>query len=104
MRGVMRKLTKAAVQKELTERLSLKDPEFRLFADGDRINGHIISPTFKGKRDHKRQDMIWQALETAFGRTKAIAQVGMLLAYTPDEWYVDEILVPTAKPKRKKAG
>jgi acid stress-induced BolA-like protein IbaG/YrbA len=100
----MRKLTKAAVQKELSERLSLKEPEFRLSVDGDRINGHIISPTFKGKPDHKRQDMIWQALETAFGRSNAVSRVGMLLAYTPDEWYADEILVPAAKTKRKKAG
>ena len=99
----MRKITKTAVQKELTERLGLKSPEFRLSAIGGRINGHIISPTFKGKRDHKRQDMIWESLNAAFG-SNALKRVGMLLAYTPDEWYADEILVPAAKPRRRKAG
>ena len=99
----MRKITKTGIQKELTDRLSLKSPEFRLSAIGGRINGHIISPTFKGKRDHKRQDMIWDSLNAAFG-SNALKRVGMLLAYTPDEWYADEILVPSVKQKRKKAG
>ena len=103
MRGPMRKITKTGIQKELTDRLSLKSPEFRLSAIGGRINGHIISPSFRGKRDHKRQDMIWDSLKAAFG-PNAVKRVGMLLAYTPDEWYADEILVPTVKAKRKKAG
>ena len=33
----------------------------------DRIYGKVISSTFQGKRDLRRQIMIWDALEKAFG-------------------------------------
>ena len=68
-----------------TAKLNLKNPRFRLRKDGMRINGSIISPTFKGKGDLRRQDMIWNVLEKAFGPL-ALKRVGMILAYTPDEW------------------
>jgi acid stress-induced BolA-like protein IbaG/YrbA len=101
----MQRLTQASLQKLLTRELKLKDPEFHLATGrAGLLNGHIVSPTFKGKRDRQRQGMIWDAIEFAIGREAAAKQVGMLLAYTPDEWYADEILVPTSKPKRKKAG
>src|SRR5258706_15087180 len=102
----MPRLTQATLRKVLTDELKLKTPEFHLSTGrAGLINGHIVSLTFKGKRDRQRQGMIWDALEFAFGR-EAAQQVGMLLAYTPDEWHMDEILIPTAaaKPKRKKAG
>ena len=54
-------------------------------------------------RARQRQGAIWDALEFAFG-SDAAKQIGMLIAYTPEEWYIDESLVPSAKPKRKKAG
>jgi acid stress-induced BolA-like protein IbaG/YrbA len=101
----MPRLTPASLRKVLTNELKLKSPEFHLATGrAGLINGHIVSLTFKGKRDRQRQGMIWDALEFAFGR-EAAQHVGMLLAYTPDEWHMDETLVPTAaKPKRKKAG
>lgn len=100
----MSKITIPAVRKWLTEDLHLKSPEFHLSVGrSGLINGHIVSSTFKGKRDRQRQGMIWDALEFAFGR-EVVKQVGMLIAYTPEEWYADELAVPTAKTKRKKAG
>ena len=52
----------------LTRRLKLKDPRFRLEGRG-RISGSLVSATFTGKRDHQRQQMIWDALEDELGAT-----------------------------------
>ena len=93
----MERLTKAKLQKVLTRRLHLKDPEYHLEKVGDRLVGNVISQTFKGKRDHQRLAMIWDALEVELGKD-APKRVGMILAYTPDEWNLDELLSP---PKRK---
>src|SRR5260370_28814645 len=68
----------------LTRRLSVKDPHFRLEGRG-RISGSLVSPTFTGKPDHQRQQMIWDALDKELGAA-SVKEVGMLLAYTPDEW------------------
>jgi acid stress-induced BolA-like protein IbaG/YrbA len=76
------------VQGVLTRELALRNPEFRLEFYGGRISGSIVSSSFKGKRDHQRQDMIWDALERVFGQD-AVKKVGMLLAYTPQEWNID---------------
>jgi hypothetical protein len=101
----MSKITKSSVRKTLADRLKLDEPEFHLsIGRAGLINGHIVSATFKPMRDRQRQGAIWDALEFALGRDTARKQIGMLIAYTPDEWYIDEILVPSAKPKRKKAG
>jgi acid stress-induced BolA-like protein IbaG/YrbA len=48
----------------------------------------VISDTFRGKADSARQQMIWDALESAFG-PQAPQHVGTLLAYTNDEWDID---------------
>ena len=82
-------LSKKKVQEILTRRLRLAEPEFRLERDGTWIFGSIISRSFKGKGDYKRQELIRRALEAELG-TEASQRVGMLLAYTPDEWYIDE--------------
>jgi len=101
----MSKITLTAIRKLLSEDLKLKTPEFFLsIGPAGLINGHIVSSTFKDKRDRQRQGMIWDALEFTLGRQESRKIVGMLIAYTPDEWHADELLVPTAKPKRKKAG
>jgi len=50
--------------------------------------GSIISKTFKGKSDRRRQKMIWDALEAGLG-TEFYRHVGTLLAYTPQEWNVE---------------
>jgi acid stress-induced BolA-like protein IbaG/YrbA len=81
-------LNKNRVEQVLADALNLRDPEFRLEMAGGRISGSIISSTFKGKRDRERQKMIWDALEGEFG-AEAVKLVGMLLAYTPEEWNLD---------------
>ena len=68
----------------LTRRLRLKDPRFLLEGRG-RISGSLVSPTFAGKKPHQRQQMIWDALDEELGAT-SVREVGMLLAYAPDEW------------------
>jgi acid stress-induced BolA-like protein IbaG/YrbA len=68
----------------LTRRLKLKDPQFRL-EGRTRVSGSLVSATFIGKRPHQRQQMIWDALDEELGAAAA-KEVGMLLAYAPDEW------------------
>ena len=68
----------------LTRRLRLKDPYFRLQGKG-RVSGSVVSATFAGKGDSDRQKMIWDALDKELGAA-SVKEVGMLLAYTPQEW------------------
>ena len=97
----MATITKGKLQGILTRRLGLVDPEFRLQKAGDRLVGNVISVTFKGKRDHERQKLIWEALEAEFGAESPVL-VGLLLAYTPDEWNLGAN--PKEGAKVKKAG
>jgi acid stress-induced BolA-like protein IbaG/YrbA len=94
----MPRITQSVVKKILTEKLSLKKPEFRLRTYAQRVCGHIISQTFFGKGDHRRQEMIWDALETEFGKDVR-KHIGMLLTYTPAEWHIDDIM--TDRPRSK---
>jgi acid stress-induced BolA-like protein IbaG/YrbA len=77
-------MSHGALKEILTRRLRLKEPRFQLQGRG-RVSGSVISSTFAGKRDHERQQMIWDALEKELGPA-AVKQVGMLLAYTAGEW------------------
>jgi acid stress-induced BolA-like protein IbaG/YrbA len=81
----MRRITTATVEKALIAELHLDEPRFFLEKWGDRINGKVVSPTFKRKGDMKRQDMIKDALQRVFGPIST-RRVGMILAYTPEEW------------------
>jgi len=85
----MAKLTKVRLENILNARLSLKSPEYFLERVGDRLVGNIVSPSFRGKGDYKRQEMISEALEAELG-DQFFTKVGMLLAYTPDEWHIGE--------------
>jgi acid stress-induced BolA-like protein IbaG/YrbA len=90
----------------LIRRLRLKDPHFRLEGRG-RVSGSVVSATFVGKGDSDRQRMIWDALDEELGAV-SVKEVGMLLAYTPDEWdlplegTVARGAVRQAKPKSHK--
>jgi acid stress-induced BolA-like protein IbaG/YrbA len=84
----MHKLTLSNLQKILSKNLSLKNPIFHFQRYGERINGSVISDSFKGKVDSERQQMIWDALDHALG-AESVKLVGMLLAYTPGEWEAD---------------
>jgi acid stress-induced BolA-like protein IbaG/YrbA len=81
----------------LSDRLRLKDPEFMLEKVGTRLVGNIVSTSFKGKSDLERQKMIWDALEDEFG-PDSVRVVGMLLAYTPEEWNFGAQELPKRKP------
>jgi|SRR5437016_9355790 acid stress-induced BolA-like protein IbaG/YrbA len=97
----MPKISQSTLRRVLAAGLKLEDPVFRLESDGDRIFGSIISPSFRGQRDHKRQDRIWDVLKETFG-DEALKRIGMLLAFTPDEWDIDANSLPA--PKRRKVG
>jgi acid stress-induced BolA-like protein IbaG/YrbA len=95
------RLTKQKLEDVLSRGLCLKDPEFHLEKAGNRILGDIISPSFKGKRDHERQQLIWDVLKAEFGM-ESVRLVGILLAFTPDEWNLgmDSESVPSKNKKR----
>ncbi|HZK81751.1 MAG TPA: hypothetical protein VFC46_11805 [Humisphaera sp.] len=95
------RITKAAVEAALKSKLKLKEPQFRLEKWGSLISGSVISTTFKGKGDWRRQIMISDALETAFGDIGA-KRVGMILAYTPFEW--DPFAPPVRTKEKATAG
>ena len=101
----MARLTKSRVEQVLTDGLRLADAVFTLEKSGSRIVGHVVSPTFRGVKPHKRQMNIWDALVAALG-TEAFKLVGMILAYTPEEWNFDEVEVneETLPKKRRKTG
>ena len=80
-------LSKHQLEDALTNRLRLSEPQFLLERMGRKWSGNIISTTFKGKKDLERQQMLWDALEAAFG-AGSVHGVGTLLAYTPEEWEV----------------
>src|SRR5947207_1773780 len=52
------------------------------------LSGSIISETFRGKNDLQRQWMLRAAVEAELGDA-ANELVGILLAYTPEEWDID---------------
>jgi acid stress-induced BolA-like protein IbaG/YrbA len=80
----MPKLTTSKLEQVLTQRLKLRDPKFNLEKIGSRISGSVIDNAFKRMGDH-RQKKIWDALEMEFGPA-SMQMVGMILAYTPEEW------------------
>lgn len=60
-------MSKRKVQQILTRRLGLKSPYFKLTRLGPFINGSIVSKTFFGMDDLKRQHAIWDAQEADLG-------------------------------------
>jgi acid stress-induced BolA-like protein IbaG/YrbA len=93
----MRPVSKKRLEELLTKELNLSEAEFRLRRHGTRWSGSIISPSFRGRDDLKRQRQIWDALEQALGGASR-QLVGMLFAYTPDEWNID--LEGSPSPRR----
>ncbi len=78
-------MSKVKLQQLLTERLNLRDPQFKLEKIGAKLAGSVISETFRGKTDRDRQRMLWDALDAELG-PESVHEVGTLLAYTPGEW------------------
>ncbi len=73
----------------LTRRLDLEAPRFALEPFGKKVSGSIISASFRGMTDSKRQRRIWDALEAEYG-AEAVHRAGTFLAFTPDEWDLNE--------------
>lgn len=71
----------------LTDRLRLREPEFHLERLGGKLCGSIISDSFRGVDSRGRQKKIWDALAKEFGDDSR-SVVGVLFAYTKDEWNV----------------
>ncbi len=96
---------KKEVQEALKRDLKLKEPLFELECVGTKVSGSVISSTFRGMRDSERQRLIWDALEARYGE-ESVQRVGSLLAFTPDEWELDEGLDPERceAAQRKPAG
>jgi len=94
----MIKVSKSELERVLTEELGLREPRFKLEKSGDWWNGSVISETFRRKGDSQRQKMIWDALRRALGPDSP-RRVGMLLAYTPEEWDIDDLFLPLAPAK-----
>jgi acid stress-induced BolA-like protein IbaG/YrbA len=103
----MATVTKAALQHLLTRRARLKAPRFKIRMADDKWIGAVISDSFKGMTNLQRQRRMWKAIHAALD-DDAARRVGMLLAYTDDEW--DEPLEgmlpqPPSRPRaRRKAG
>src|SRR5438552_14368296 len=97
-------VTKRTIEQVLTQSLSLKESEFRLEKVDGRWMGDVISNTFKGKSDRRRQDMIRNALYRAFG-TDPVRFVGMILAFTRDEWNLSDLFLrPKVRVPTKTRG
>ena len=80
------------IEEVLTRRLGLEAPEFRLEPaelSGPRVSGIVISRSFYGVRDLDRQNRMWDALDAEYG-PESVRRVGTLLAFTPDEWHLDD--------------
>lgn len=77
------------IQSVLTRRLSLQDPRFALESTDMKVSGSIISSSFHNMTDSERQQRIWDALQQEYG-PQSVQRVGTLLAFTPDEWDIDD--------------
>ena len=87
-------MSKIKVKRLLTRRLGLASPRFVLEHVGDMVMGSVISETFTGSDDFARQQSIRSALRDELNPA-SLRQVGMILAYTPEEWDFD---VPSRAP------
>lgn len=81
------KITQTKLREILSREMNLQKPEFHLRSHGAKISGSIVSDTFVGKDDAARQQEIWDVLEREYGG-ESVRCVGVLLAYTRDEWNV----------------
>ena len=78
----------ATFLKRVTDRLavSLKDFQHHLevVSGTRRITGFVISSSFFGKDDEKRQGMLWEILEAELS-SEELQRIGAIVAMTPQE-------------------
>ncbi|MFC1600792.1 BolA/IbaG family iron-sulfur metabolism protein [Candidatus Sumerlaeota bacterium] len=64
-------------------------PEFELEeTPNGKVGGFIISPTFVGKSQIERQNMMWDYLDQNLDQEQ-ILHIVSLVTVTPDEWQED---------------
>jgi len=85
----MSQVTVSDIETLLTDKLKLHDPVFKLEPAGAKVNGSIISSTFRGLADSERQRRIWDVLDKEYG-AESVSRVGSLLAFTLEEWNIDD--------------
>ncbi|MHC4445247.1 MAG: BolA family protein [Planctomycetota bacterium] len=79
-----------ALKDDLTTLISdpasgIENPVFELEeAPGDKVSGFIISPTFAGKTQIERQNMVWDYLDNNLDKEQ-ILRIVSLVTVTPDE-------------------
>ena len=63
----------------------IANPEFELEeTPGGKVGGFIISPTFEGKSQIERQNMVWDYLDDNLDKEQ-ILHIVSLVTVTPDE-------------------
>ena len=97
----MKTLTKSKLKRIVTSGLHLEDVRYEWVESYGRISGHVISPAFRGVGYRERQKRIWDALEAELA-PELLDLVGIILAYTPEEWEFSTGDVEDAPPKRKR--
>lgn len=85
----MLQATIGEIETLLTDKLKLHKPEFKLERAGAKVSGSVISSTFRGLTDSVRQQLLWDALDAEYG-AESVRRVGSLLAFTPDEWNIED--------------
>ena len=78
-------MSKVKLQRLLARRLGLDAPKFVLEQDGDTVVGSVISKSFRGADDFERQTRIRATLREELD-PNSLKQVGMIFAFTPEEW------------------
>ena len=85
----MSQVTMSDIETLLTDKLKLRDPVFKLEPAGAKVSGSVISSTFRGLTDSDRQRQIWDVLDAEYG-AESVHRVGSLLAFTLEEWNIDD--------------
>jgi acid stress-induced BolA-like protein IbaG/YrbA len=97
----MKALTKNKLERVMTSGLHLDDVRYEWVESYGRISGHVISPAFRGVEYRERQRRMWDALEAGL-EAESLDRMGILLAFTPEEWDFSTGDVEDAPPKRKR--
>ncbi len=77
------------VTKVLADRFADFDHHLQKVRETGRITGFIISTSFRGKDDNKRQDMLWNELRAKLP-SEDLLRIGAIVAMTPEEAEIHE--------------
>ena len=78
---------------QITKTLAISFEEFQhhleVVPETDRITGFVISSSFHGKDDQRRQAMMWKVLRDKF-TPHELQRIGAIVAMTPEEAVLHE--------------